>query len=289
MFVGERGNLVSSKLGKMNRFNVIITLIFILIEIPGIMEAQDRHFAWTYESVTLPKGNIDLEPWVTYFTGRENYYSRYEARLEFETGLTDRLQTALYLNSKHETSTLTDSTGGITGLMKKSGYSFSNEWKLNILNPSTAPVGLGLYAEYGISPDEIELEFKLLLDKKGPQSIIAYNLVNEFEFEYEFEEDQTGKGEIELEREYIIENDLACIYLFKPAFGIGLEARNRNEIVKGEIENAAFFLGPTLFYSQKNFFAIINILPLLAEIKGENGNLSEYEKFAARIILGISF
>lgn len=274
-----------------NKMNRIVTVLLLLIAFTGIsnvVTAQDRHFSWTYESVTLPKGGIDIEPWVTLFTGRENYYSKYETRIEFETGLTDKLQTALYMNAKHVTQASTDSTGNIIGLDKSSGYSFSNEWKLNILNPSTAPIGLGLYAEYGISPDEVELEFKLLLDKKTPKSIIAYNFVNEFEFEKEFEKEQNGEGEIETEKEYIIENDLAYMYLFKPTFGLGIEARNHNEFVEGEMEHAVVFLGPTLFYSQKNFFAIINVLPQLTNLKGGGTDLDEHEKFSARILLGIS-
>jgi hypothetical protein len=272
----------------MKRIITVLSFLIAFTGIPNTVHAQDRHFTWTYESITLPKGGIDIEPWVTYYTGRENYYNRYETRLEFETGLTNRLQTALYFNAKHETRALTDSSGNITGLGKSSGYSFSNEWKLNVLNPSTAPIGLGLYAEYGISPDEIELEFKLLLDKKMPKSIIAYNFVNEFEFEYEFEKKQNGEGEIESEKEYIIENDLAYMYLFKPNFGLGVEARNHNEFVEGEMEHAVVFIGPTLFYSQKNFFAIINVLPQLFNLKGGGRELNEHEKFSARILLGIS-
>ena len=266
----------------------VFALLIAFSGISNIVIAQDRHFSWTYESTTLPKGSIDIEPWVTYYTGKEDFYNKYESRIEFETGLTNKLQTALYLNAKHETKALTDSTNHITGLGKSSDYSFSNEWKLNILNPSTAPIGLGLYVEYGMSPDEIELEFKLLLDKKLPKSILAYNLVHETEFEKEFEKRQNGEGEIENDKEYIIENDLAYMYLFKPSFGIGLEARNHNEFVEGEMEHAVIFLGPTLFYSQNNFFAIINVLPQLTNLKGGGIELDEHEKLSIRILLGIS-
>ena len=272
----------------MKRETTFLLMIIAFTGIANIVVAQDRHFSWTYESTTLPKGGIDIEPWVTYSTGRENYYSKYESRIEFETGLTDKLQTALYLNAKHETKALTDSSGNITGLGSGSGYSFSNEWKLNILNPSTAMIGLGLYAEYGISPDEVELEFKLLLDKKTAKSIIAYNLVSEIEFEKEFEAEENGEGEIETEREFVIENDLAYMYLFKPNFGLGLEARNHNEFVDGEMEHAAVFLGPTLFFSQKNFFAIVNIMPQLINLKGGGTDLDEHTKLTARILFGVS-
>ena len=266
-----------------------ITLIFLILTgLFNVVQAQDRHFSWTYESTTLPKGAIDVEPWVTFSSGRDHYYNKYESRLEFETGLTDRLQTALYLNTSHETKAILNEDGEVIGLGESTGFSFSNEWKLNLINPSVNPFGLGLYGEYGISTDEVELEFKLLLDKKTPKSILAYNLVTELEFEKEFEE-EAGEGEIETEKEFIIENDLAYMYMFKPNIGLGAEVRNHNEFVEGEWEHAALFAGPTLFYSQKNFFAIINVLPQIGDLKNGGLELHDHAKFNGRILLGVSF
>ncbi len=270
----------------MKRISTIILMSFITF-LTITTNAQDRHFAWTYESTTLPKGAIDIEPWVTFSAGGENFYNSYENRIEFETGLTDRLQTAVYLNTGQKSFALTDADGEITGLGKSSSFSFSNEWKLNILNPSVSPVGLGLYAEYGLSTDEIELEFKLLLDKKTARSIFSYNFVTELEFESEFEE-EGGEGEIETEKEFIIENDLAYMYMIKPTLGIGLEARNHNEFSEGEMEHAVLFFGPTLFFSHNRFFAIVNALPQLTNLKGSGLELDDHQKFSGRILLGFS-
>lgn len=269
----------------------IFTLIFgaVALSFINTVNAQDRHFAWTYESTTLPKGAIDIEPWVTFSTGGEHFFNSYENRIEFETGITDRLQTALYLNTGQKSQAIVDENGKVTGLEKNSSFSFSNEWKLNILNPSTSPVGLGVYGEYGISTDEIELEFKLLLDKKMPKSVLSYNFVTEFEFENEFEPENEFEGEIETEKEVILENDLAYMYLFKPNLGLGMEARNHIEMVKGEMEHAALFAGPTLFYSHNNFFAIVNALPQITDLKTGKLNLDEHQRLTVRLLLGFSF
>jgi hypothetical protein len=262
--------------------------ITIMVVFSGIqILAQDRHFSWTYESTTLPRGGIDIEPWVTYSTGKDNFYKRYDSRIEFETGLTDRIQTSLYLNSSHSSFASVDSLENINGISHKSGFSFSNEWKFNLLNPSTSPVGLGLYAEFGFASDEIELEFKLIVDKKTPKSILSYNLVCENEFEYEYE-DKGNESEIETEKEFVVENDLAYMYLLKPNFGLGLEARNHNVFVDGEMEHSAVFLGPTMFFSNGKFFAILNIMPQLGSLKSSGLDLEEYEKVSGRIIIGIS-
>ena len=252
----------------------------------NITFAQDRHFAWTYESTTLPKGAIDFEPQVTYSTGRNNFYRKYESRLEFETGLTNKLQTAVYLNTSQESKALTDENGKVIGIGESTGLSFSNEWKLNLLDPSVNPVGLGVYGEYGISTDEVELEFKLLLDKRTPKSILAYNFATEFEIEKEFEADEAA---IEGDHEVAIENDLAYMYMFKPTIGLGIEAHNSNVIDGGEWEHSALYVGPSLFFSQKNFYAIINALPQIGDLKNGGLELHDNTKFTGRIMLGVSF
>lgn len=273
---------------------ITITSVILIFNFK-ILIAQDRHFAWTYESITLPKGSIDIEPWVTIKSGKKNYYNRLEARFEFELGLTDKLQTALYFNSKHKAAAIADTANYILGFAKESEFSFSNEWKLNLLNPSIAPIGLGLYGEFTISANEIELEGKILLDKKTEKNIFAYNIVGEYEMEYGYELNKSGKGEIEMEKKLKIENDLSYMRMFQPNFGLGLEIRNHNIIEESELEHSALFAGPTLFYSRQNekgsgYFIIFNVQPQLISLKGSDAlDLDEYEKINARILLGLSF
>src|SRR5262245_49356872 len=66
--------------------------------VPATARANERHFTYTYESAVLPKGAKEMEVWSTFRTGRNNFYSRMDHRLEYEVGLTDRLQTSFYLN-----------------------------------------------------------------------------------------------------------------------------------------------------------------------------------------------
>ena len=83
---------------KLFKINALCLLIILSIQ---TLIAQDRQFARTYQSNTLPKGAIDIESWATFRTGRQYFYNRLDTRLEFETGLTDKLQTALYFNASH--------------------------------------------------------------------------------------------------------------------------------------------------------------------------------------------
>lgn len=260
--------------------------------------SQDRHFAWAYESTTLPKGSIDVESFYTVSTGRENFYNRFSHRLELEVGLSDRLQTAFYFNSKHEAAASLDSVGNLNGLTKKSGFSMSNEWKVNILNPSVNPVGFGLYGEFTIAPHEIELEYKILIDKRTEKDIIAFNHVGEYEIKFEYE-NIDGKGKIVLEKELVFVHNLAYLRMIKPNIGIGFESRSHTEIVKSEIEHTTLFAGPSFFYNRlfengKSFFISLTPLMQLTSFGGEHSHgssleLDEHEKLESRILVGFSF
>ena len=274
----------------------LVTLIF------DSSKSQDKHLGWTYESTTLPQGMVDIEPWVTFSTGRDQFYTQLKSRLEFEYGLTDRLQTAIYLNTSHK-AFVADSAhhpGSDTSVYwfeESSDFSISNEWKLNLLNPSVKPIGLGIYGEYTIAPREIELEYKVLLEKRSEKNIFAFNHVGELEFEFEYE-NENGNPEIETEKEFILEHDLAWMHMIRNNFGMGTEFRNHSEIVKGELEHSVLFGGLTLFYSKSNengksFFIIAAPQVQLANLLSGHSHgdssldLVEHERYEFRIIFGI--
>src|SRR5256885_5322119 len=94
-------------------------LLLLLIIIYKNTFATDRNFVFTYESRTMQGGLRELETWVSYNYGRDDFYSAVQNRLEFEVGLGKRLQTSFYLNLNAETSPetvfnpITDSSGNI--------------------------------------------------------------------------------------------------------------------------------------------------------------------------------
>ena len=64
----------------------IILLLLLLVMNTKLSFATDRNFTYTYESRTLQKGLRELEAWVTYKYGREEFYSSIENRMDFEIG-----------------------------------------------------------------------------------------------------------------------------------------------------------------------------------------------------------
>jgi hypothetical protein len=66
--------------------------------LPRAADANERHFTYTYESAVLA-GRRHRARGLDHLPHRqEDYFVRFDERLEFEAGLTDALQTAFYLN-----------------------------------------------------------------------------------------------------------------------------------------------------------------------------------------------
>ena len=243
--------------------------------------ATSRRFTYAYESLVLNKGDFEYEIWTTVRDEREDYYRRFDQRMEFEVGLSHRLQTAFYLN-------FTAIAQDVAPDDRESEFEWggvSNEWKYKLLDPVADPVGMALYFEWGIAPTEAELEFKLILDKRMGNFLTAFNAVIEPEWEY---------GPEETERETNVEFDLGAAYFLSPAFSLGAEVRNHNEWVPDEgHEHSALFLGPVVSYAPEGWWATLTILPQIAKLKGSEADadndlvLSEHEKLEVRLIFGV--
>lgn len=248
----------------------------------GSALANDRHFAYTYETAVLPPGGREIEMSTALRYGRVDHYAALDHRLEFEAGVAENLMTSFYLNWKNETS---EGAPGELG-SKFTWQGVSNEWKWKLSDPVADPVGFALYSELSYSTEDFELEAKTLFDKKIGKLLLAGNLVGSLEFE-------DGASETELE-EIEVEEDLAANYTLTPHFSAGLELRNHNEIGKEtgkegmEWEHSALFLGPNVSYSTEGWWLTFSVLPQLpALMKKEGGSilvLDEHEKINARLI-----
>jgi hypothetical protein len=241
---------------------------------------QDRLFTYTYQSNVLSKGQKELEIWNTLRSGRKDYYSRFDNRSEFEIGLGSKLQTAFYLNLTSITSS-TD-INSIKSLETEHEISFSNEWKLKLMDPVADPLGLALYFEYGIGSSEYEIEGKLIIDKRISNLTIAANAVYELEYAPLIEADQTAWA-----KENLADFDLAFAWSVSPKFAVTLENTFKNVFVNGELEHSALYTGPGFSWVQSNFWMNFTLLPQVVSFKGQSGsslNLNEFEKIQFRLI-----
>lgn len=251
--------------------------------------ANERHFTYTYESATLPSGAKELEVWATNRVGRERRYNRFDNRLEFEVGLTDRLQTAFYLNTK---AIVQDVEGETETKYEFSGV--SSEWKGKLSDSVADALGSALYGEISYGPEELEIEAKVILDKRFGDVLIAANLVGELEIE-----DIGGANAPEL----VLQIDLAALYFFSRQVGLGLEIRDDNIFHDArEFEHSTFFVGPVVAWAGEPAWMSLTFLAQVGAVKVEEEEaaapaeekaevtfgpeLDDHERVNARLILG---
>ncbi len=248
--------------------------------------ADDRRFTYTYESSTLAKNQKDLEIWTTYRGGKEYFYSAFDHRIEFEIGLTKKLQTAFYLNLKNVTQADQLSSDYMTEFEWEG---ISSEWKYQALNKYKDGLGFAPYIELGLNTREIKLETKLIFDKNISKNVLAaFNAVAEYEWVFNPSPEKPSK---ELE----IEFDLGLAYDVTKSLSIGLEARSSTKIPNGNgIESSSLFIGPNLSYRTESWYFAFTYLPQLPAIKRSKNLpnnslvLDEHERNNLRLLLGFT-
>ncbi len=220
-----------------------VTLLLITGVVPA--HASERHFAYSYESTVLPPGARELEVWTTWRGKRERFYSSFDHRVEFEVGVVGKLQTAFYLN--FATSAADDALGVRTTRFDFRGV--SSEWKLQLLDPISDVLGFAPYFELNASADSIELEGKLIFDKRIGRALFAANVVAEHEWRF-------GASETKQETELFA--TLGGAYFVTPNLGVGAEARGETELGGATWESTVFYLGPTVSYATSWWWAALH-------------------------------
>jgi hypothetical protein len=253
-----------------------LALLAALAASPDPSFATERRFGYVYGSSTLNPGSVEVEPWTTLRLGREEAYRGFDQRVEFEAGLTDRLQTAFYLNW----TAVSEEVDGVLA-SESTWKGVSSEWKLKFTDPVADPVGFALYLEPGFGPTEAEVEGKVILDSRRGDWYAAFNAGADHE--WEFEADET-------EREVGIDLDLGIAYSLTPALSAGIEMHSPTTIPAGEeVESSALFAGPVLSYAAESWWTTITVLPQIHAWKGATKDglaLDDHERVEIRILLG---
>lgn len=263
------------------RLRLVRTLPLAAFLFPAIAGANERHFTYTYETAVLGKGQKEVEVWSTPRIGREDYYYGIDSRIEFEIGVTDRWQLALYLNGTTQTAEV--SPGVLESESQFQGFSLEN--KIKLMDPVADAFGLAFYGELGFGPSETEVELKILVDKRLGNLHLAANVVGELELEAE---GKATEMEVELEREYALDVILGGTYFLQSNLAAGAEVRNHNVFAEGELEYSALFAGPVISYSTEDWWIAFTVLGQLPSIAGHHSGsrvLDEHEVLEARLLL----
>jgi len=265
-----------------NLYRPLLLPVALMVSALFAARADERLFTYTYEAEVLPQGGVEFEQWLTHRRGKQRgVFSAWDFREEMEFGLTEELTSALYLNFRNTHS------AGVPGRVDEDRFEFtgvSSEWKCQLSNPNTKPVGLLAYAEGTYEGDAFELEEKLVLQRNfGESWVLALNATVEEEWEFE------AAG---TDRELSLELSGGISYRVTPHWALGLEGRNLRTFPDFASEkSSAWFVGPAIHYGTGKWWATLTVLPQVAGRPDTRSglNLEEHERIEVRLIAGINF
>jgi hypothetical protein len=202
--------------------------------------ANPRPLPFTYTTDTLGAGQVEIEQYVDLValrginpgTAMPQWYLPSAFQTEIEIGLADRLELGLYLTFVPDPGEQFASKalfpGAGNGLKQRLRYIFADagEW----------PVDTGIYGELVENEREIELEAKLLLQRRFDRLRIAANLSGEYERYF------SGQ------RELVLNPSLGVTFELSPTFHLGLDSWLRSEYPQNpRPPTRTFGLGPAAY------------------------------------------
>lgn len=198
--------------------------------------ADRRSYVWTYEYLTMRKGHSEIEYYLTHKIPDFHQYDKkntWEHQVEYEYGLTDRWDIAVYQRWQ-QTNSKTDDKFEYSGTKLRTRYRFGEK--------GMYPLDTLLYLEY-IRPDDSDaaeiLEGKLIVAKDFGKFNVAYNQILKVGI--------NGKGGNE--NEYA----LGLNYEFNPGLKVGLE-------MTGNYTEDKYYLGPTVSWLSKKYWVGLGAL-----------------------------
>jgi hypothetical protein len=230
-------------------------------------DANERRFAYSYETYGMPQGTWEYEQWATWKSYDNK--DRFDFRHEFEYGITDTLTLDIYLaNWRYED---VEGEGGEADY-KSSGFSLRQQ----LTDANKSVLGSALYGEVLVGDEEVKLEGKLLLQKNFGPLVAVYNLILEAEWEGE------DLGDLD-ETTGVLENTFGLSYQVNPSFFVGVEALHEIEFAEwSDAGDHVFYAGPNLSFRKGNVFATLAGLFQVTDVDGE-------PEAQLRVIAGITF
>ena len=238
----------------------------------SFVNADPRPFTFSNDTYPMGKGDWEYEQWVTWRVSKEDEsdYQRFDFRHEFEFGVTDNFDIAVYLPTwRYEDSE------------EFSGTRFQSvdvEGIVYLSNPVTDAVGIALYAETKVGEDVLGFENKLLVQKDVGNWVFLYNLVLETELEGVFATDEENEVEGELAHTFGVS------YAVAPGWFVGGEGIVESEFDDwSEYEGTTVYAGPAISF-QRNENLWFTLTPTYQLTDNE-----DEADFNVRLIAGLRF
>ena len=221
----------------MTRLIPAVAVTAALLSIAGSAAANPKLLPFTYPYGTLPKGGAELENYVDFTptrvlsaaTGKPATIGLFLFQTEYEYGITDRLELGLYLQIAPPVG---EDYASVATL--QAGTAIKQRLRLRLAEAGDWPVDVSLYGEVAEARAEIELEFKVNLERRFGRLSLMANLVAEHELYFD------GR------REWVLNPSGGAAFEVTPWFHTGLEYWMQAEyaIVSGPTTQRLFAFGP---------------------------------------------
>jgi len=203
--------------------------------------ANPRSLPFTYTTDTLPEGKVEIEQYVDLVplrarnanSGEAEWYLPSSFQTEIEIGLTDRLELGLYFTYVPDPP---DTLIANEALFPGTGNGLKQRLRYILADPGAWPLDVGVYGEVVENEREVELEAKLLLQKRFDRLRLAANISGEYEWYFEGQ------------REIVLNPSAGATYEVTPSFHLGIDSWLRGEYPrKPKPAERTFGLGPAAY------------------------------------------
>jgi len=213
-----------------NKYFFLLIAISLMFLLTREVSADRRAYVWTYEAITMPKGEHEFE---YYFTLNwpeidDKKTSSWEHQFELEFGITEKWDISFYQVFKQES----EKNGG--------GFkydTFKLRTRYRPFDYGEKFVDVVLYTEYKLKVKKLEnkLENKLIVSKKDRKRDLSFNAI------YEIGENSKP--------EYGYAAGIS--YEIAPLLKVGVETRGK---FKSDKDTFSYSIGPTISYGKSNKF-----------------------------------
>jgi len=203
-------------------------VLLVLAAAAGTASANPRALPFTYTTDTLAPGQVEFEQTVDLVplraldsNGQTVSYLASQFLTEFEIGVRDRLELALYLTfvPTVNANVIESQDQAImpegNGAKQRIRYTFAplGEW----------PVDVGVYGELSESEHELELEGKILLQRRFGKLRVDANLWAEYELYFARQADGS------IQRDVVLNPTVGATYEISPKLSVGVDSWLRGE------------------------------------------------------------
>jgi hypothetical protein len=179
----------------------------------GVARANPRPLPFTYQSESLPQGTGEVEQFVDFVPTKAQtpndsaavWFLASQLQTEVEYGLTDKLELAIYFTFVPSTERFVN-----TPVMPE-GNGMKQRLRYRFADPEAWPIDVAVYGEIAENEREIELEAKLILQRRIDRLRLITNLWAERELYFDGE------------HEWVLHPTVGATYELNPKFHLGAE------------------------------------------------------------------